>query len=593
MRSSLRALLFPTLAALAPLWLAAAASALPSFGTRVDAVCTSNGWLPPRPFNPQGGNPNDPAQANCGLCHANAASPNGNLTAAGDQFRRSGRSDVAPFCAPAPSNRAPVFAPVGPQSASVGQLFELAVSAVDPEGGALLLAVSNAPAGHLFRDAGNGSGSFRWTPSAAQLGSHSLRFHAADTGSPMAVAALDVAIAVGPAANLPPVLAPIGNQQVDPGAALAFSLSAADPEGSALRYAVAGAPAGAQLVGADFSFTPDASQRGDHALTFTVSDAGTPPATDAETLVITVGAQNRPPVLAPIGDRQGPPGSELRVPVSASDPDGDRLVLACAGLPPGAVFSDRGDGSGEIVWLPLAAARAAVTCAASDDATPPASDGESFALAALAPAAAGAPALEDAWWKPKRGRGKLRVRGALAPAEGAAPRAELEVYAVLADGAQVLLGSGRAKRSGRFRLSLEPFVAPCAVAVASGGMTSAAISVRNAPGGCGEELLLRARAHLECASSELRVAGRRGPPGGLVALADADTGAPLARLPASPPRGSFAFEGLVAKLPRALAISAESGGRTWSLAAPLALPGGAACAEREEGREAEPLELER
>lgn len=35
---------------------AGAAMALPTYGTFVDTMCTANGWVPPQPFNPNGGN---------------------------------------------------------------------------------------------------------------------------------------------------------------------------------------------------------------------------------------------------------------------------------------------------------------------------------------------------------------------------------------------------------------------------------------------------------------------------------------------------------------------------------------------------------
>lgn len=109
-----------------------------------------------------------------------------------------------------------------------------------------------------------------------QLGAHTVTFRAADTGTPMGVASMDVTIAVGQAANRPPVLAPIGNQQLDPGQALAFTLSAQDPEGQPLVFSATGLPTGASLVGPSFAWTPDSAQIGQHSMTFKVTDAGTP-----------------------------------------------------------------------------------------------------------------------------------------------------------------------------------------------------------------------------------------------------------------------------------------------------------------------------
>lgn len=554
-----------------PILYSAAAAALPTYGTFVDTTCTAMGAVPAKPFNPNGASANNASQVSCGLCHTNARSPNSSLTTSGDQFRRSGHTDVSPFCARPMANQPPIFTPVAAQSATVGQLFSLTVSARDPEGGMLLLSVGNGPTGSTFSDAGNGGRTFRWTPSAADLGAHTLTFHAADTGTPMAVATLDVVVAVGQAANRPPVLAPIGNQQLDPGQTLAFTLSAFDPEGQPLSDSATGLPAGAQLVGANFSWTPDTIQIGQHSVTFQVTDSGTPVASDSEAVVISVGRINRPPVLAPIGNRQGPVGSELRIALTATDPDGDALVLACTGLPADAMFTDGGNGTGELVWNPMSAARADVSCSATDLGTPPESDSEQFALTAVDPQSGAAPQIEDADWSSSEHDGKLRVRGTLAPTPTAQRtiRPELDVFAVLQDGSKVLLGSGRAGKGGRFRIALEPFVAPCSVAAGVAGVMGDAIPVRNAPAGCDSELLTRARAELSCDGSQLRVSGMRGPVGGQVVISDADSGERLAIFPVSDRRGRFGGIANMPSVPSALTLSVEVGDASWTADEPL------------------------
>lgn len=578
---------------------AGSASAIPAHGTFVDATCTSNEFVPARPFNPNGANPNDPTQVACGLCHANASSPNGALNAGGDQFRRSGHNDVSPFCAPPVVNRPPIFGAIPFQLATAGFMLELMVTARDPEGGPVLLSASNAPVGSSFADAGDGTGMFRWRPSGNDLGAHSVRFHAADTGSPMAVRTLDVFISVGPAANLPPVLAPIGNLQVEVGDTLAFTLAAEDPEGQALAFSATGLPSGASLVNAAFSFTPDAGQMGPHPVTFTVTDDGDPIESASETVVITVGRGNRPPVLAPIGDREVAVGSELRAVLTASDPDGDAINFACSGLPADGVLDDRGDGSAELVWLPRSATRTTVACAATDTGSPPASAVESFALVATEPAPdpdADAPVLTDALWKREPWGGKLRVVGHHPKVDSSAPRessraphgharrdasrgprggesipaVKLDVYGLLDDGTPVLLGARMTSaRAVGFRIELEPFIAPCEVAVASGEAMSAARIVRSAPASCGEELLTRVSARIGCEGRCLRIEGRRAPIGGVVRVRDADSQGAWTTLPVQSELGRFRGRIEIDGRPRALAVEVEQGGRTWTLAEPV------------------------
>lgn len=389
----------------------------------------------------------------------------------------------------------------------------------------------------------------------------------------MAVATLDVVVAVGQAANLPPVLAPIGNQQLDPGQTLAFTLSAVDPEAQALSYFATGLPTGAQLVGANFSWTPDTTQIGQHPVTFRATDAGTPAASDSEAVVISVGRINRPPVLAPIGNRQGPVGSELRFALTATDPDGDPIVLTCTGLPAAATFSDFADGSGELVWLPTLAARADVSCSATDLGTPAESDSERFVLAAVDLQSGAVPQLESADWSQGERAGKLRVSGSLPAMTAGArmSRPSIDVFGFSSDGSAVLLGSGRAGKGGRFRVALEPFVAPCSVAVGVGDVMGEAISVRNAPAGCDTDLLTRARAELSCDGSELRVFGTRGPVGGQVVVSDADGGERLASFPVSDKRGSFGGIATVTSMPSTLMLSVEVGEASWSADEPLSV----------------------
>ena len=57
-----------------------------------------------------------------------------------------------------------------------------------------------------------------------------------------------------------------------------------------------------------------------------------------------------PPVLAPVGSREGSQGSCLAFTVSASDPDDDAVSIVASNLPTGAVFVDHGNGSADFNW---------------------------------------------------------------------------------------------------------------------------------------------------------------------------------------------------------------------------------------------------
>jgi len=99
--------------------------------------------------------------------------------------------------------------------------------------------------------------------------------------------------------NRPPVLNPIGSRTIDEAQTLTFALTATDPDGDSLSYSASNLPTGASFnpTTRTFSWTPGYGATGNYSVQFTVTDNGTPPASDSETVTITVGNVNRPPVL--------------------------------------------------------------------------------------------------------------------------------------------------------------------------------------------------------------------------------------------------------------------------------------------------------
>jgi hypothetical protein len=546
------------------------AAGFPNYGTYVDQTCTANAWIPAKPFNPNGVTNPTAKNSNCGLCHTNAANPGKSLTTAGQTFKSSRYKDVSPFChPPAPMNHAPVFAAVGLQQATVGDPFQLAVSATDVDGDAVALSVSNNPTGSTFTDNGNRSGVFQWTPGPAQTGNFTVTFHATDAGTPMASATLDVTISVGVVTNHPPVLAAIGNQQVDPAVQLALTFSATDVDGDALTFSVRPMPMGATLNGAQFSWTPTAAQVGTYPVTVTVTDNGSPVANDSEAIVITVGRINHPPVLSPIGSRTVDLGTTGRIPLVSSDPDSDPIALACTGLPGDATLTDLHDGTGEIVWSPTAAGMYSTTCSATDNGMPPLADSETFTLSAHDPAPPpGSPSITDASWYTRGAGGALRVSGNL-PEEGMGKGARVEIFALLANGTPIKLGEGAPKGEEDFAITLAPFIAPCQVAAATNGLMGAAMPVADAPTDCDTRPFLQVKAKASCDGFTLNVKGRRAPAGALITGTNPETG-DVVFTHQTTRAGSFRVKTRVDSFVHALAVSLQAGGATWTL--PDAVP---------------------
>jgi len=139
---------------------------------------------------------------------------------------------------------------------------------------------------------------------------------------------------------------------VNEGQALTFTASATDPNGNALTFSAGGLPTGVTFTSAGaFSWTPTFAQAGSYNVTITVTDNGTPPASDFEIVTITVGNVNRPPVLAPIGAKTVSENQALTFTATATDPDGGTLTFSGSNLPTGATLNAT---TGAFNWTPTA-----------------------------------------------------------------------------------------------------------------------------------------------------------------------------------------------------------------------------------------------
>ncbi len=88
--------------------------------------------------------------------------------------------------------------------------------------------------------------------------------------------------------NQNPQLAAIGNRNVTVGQTLTIILSANDPDATDTLTFTKNQGTMGTLIGSTFSCTPQHNEIGGHQVTFTVSDDGTPPLSDFETITITV-----------------------------------------------------------------------------------------------------------------------------------------------------------------------------------------------------------------------------------------------------------------------------------------------------------------
>jgi hypothetical protein len=254
-------------------------------------------------------------------------------------------------------NRPPVLDPIGNQVIGSGEELALLLTATDPDEGDLLTyEASGIPTGATFIDNGNGTAEFTWTPDEEITGNFWMTFKVTDDGVPAESDSESLHISVGHM-NRTPVMGPVGNHGITPGEPFHYALHASDPEGDALCFNVAGLPEDAGFVdnddgSAEFSWNPTEDDIQNHHLLFRVIDTAEPIASDWEEVTFTVGEINRPPMLAPIGNRTVALEEEISLTLTSRDPDGDKPSYEASNLPEGADWVDNEDGTALFTWTP-------------------------------------------------------------------------------------------------------------------------------------------------------------------------------------------------------------------------------------------------
>jgi hypothetical protein len=462
-------------------------------------------------------------------------------------------------------NQPPVLGSVGSVVGSAGVPLSIALSASDPEDGALRFEVADAPPGMVLTDREDGSAECNWLPAADQVGNHTVTFMVMDDGVPMASDSERVVVTIGPG-NRAPVLEPIGNHEYEPGVHLIVELFARDLDSDDLSYSVVGAPPGDETYLEDFGdgtgrwnwFVPEGSDS--YEMTFTVTDTGVPSASASETIVLSPKGTNRPPVLGPIGDRRVVAGEPLLVSFTASDPDvGQVLAFSAAGMPEGALFEDLGGGAAQLSWTPLRSQVGThlLVVAVADNGVP-----AEFASAAFNVTVEEPPAPPTTDLKLDRVLWYAGPRLLYAVGSGARPR---ETVSLVDAGSGALLGVTRANWRGRFGMAVAPAFAPCAVSARVLELESGAYPVKGAPRDCGKKLLTRVReVKWSCKRQELQVKASRAPAGGSIEVSDAGSGAPLGSI-AVDHHGNAAGGLKLPASPTRVRLAATSGDAAWDL----------------------------
>ena len=258
------------------------------------------------------------------------------------------------------SNQPPLLELTGAYVAEAGVLFALPLVGTDPDLPAqkLTYTIEGLPDGAAI--AGE---QLVWTPEEAHIGeTYSVKITVRDDGIPALETSAFIKVTVV-SANLAPVLAPIGDKAVEAGEMLSFQAEATDGDDppDILTFTLSPeAPAGARIdrVTGRFEWRPTADQD-NTAFEFSVivTDSGSVPKSDSESIVVDVGTPNMKPVLATPADQESIPGESVTLTVTARDPDGfpSALVYSATNLPPGvAIDSTTGLITGQIGFDGLA-----------------------------------------------------------------------------------------------------------------------------------------------------------------------------------------------------------------------------------------------
>jgi large repetitive protein len=142
--------------------------------------------------------------------------------------------------APAPANQPPGITSTAPQSATVGQLYQYAVTATDPDGPAPSFSLKTFPTGMVIDPA---SGLVQWVPSGSQVGAAHVTVAATDAHGAAAQQNFTITVTI----NHPPTISSTPPGSVTVGLTYRYDVHASDPDGDALTYALSSGPSGTTL----------------------------------------------------------------------------------------------------------------------------------------------------------------------------------------------------------------------------------------------------------------------------------------------------------------------------------------------------------
>ncbi len=228
---------------------------------------------------------------------------------------------------PPPQNTPPILASIENRIIEEGRTLDFPVLAADRDVPAQKLSYTLEPGAPEGARLDIETLTFSWTPAENQgPGSYRITVRATDDGEPPLSDVRSFTVTVSEV-NLPPVLAPINDQNARAGETLTFTATAIDPDlpAQTLTFGLVEGPAGATIDPATgrFVWTPPASQPvGPVLVQITVRDNGSPAASAAESVRIDIVAGLRLLIPGRVSETefqlglQGPPDACYRIEAS-------------------------------------------------------------------------------------------------------------------------------------------------------------------------------------------------------------------------------------------------------------------------------------
>jgi hypothetical protein len=235
-------------------------------------------------------------------------------------------------------NSAPTIAGTPSASVAQGATYSFAPTATDPDGDPLIFGIDARPAWAQFDTA---TGVLSGTPNAADVGTHrGIVVWVSDGKTQTTLPAFELTVMAPPSgSNRPPTISGTPGTSVVVGAQYTFTPTASDPDAQPLTFTIRNRPSWATFTPSTGRLQGTPPSTGTFAnITISVSDGQVAVPLPAFTISVTPPPVNRPPSISGAPMTSVEAGTAYTFVPTASDPDGDTLTFAVAGRPSWAGF---------------------------------------------------------------------------------------------------------------------------------------------------------------------------------------------------------------------------------------------------------------